>query len=135
VAQLDQASALVPPVLGRLEQARRDALDPAWLASWEQGLPEWSEVPGQINVQVLLWLHNLLEAWDLEGFARARYGLLGQGGHWFPGRNADLLDDAVSEAELRAALARSPWVDQIPAILRGLRSRLGGQTVTRLMGS
>jgi predicted aldo/keto reductase-like oxidoreductase len=92
-------------------------------------------VPGQINVQVLLWLHNLLEAWDLESFARARYGLLGQGGHWFPGRNADLLDDAVSEAELRQALAASPWVDQIPGILRGLRNRLGGQAVNRLMGS
>lgn len=135
VALLDRAGALLPPVLERLEKARRDALDPAWLASWEQGLPEWSEVPGQINVQVLLWLHNLLEAWDLEGFARARYGLLGQGGHWFPGRNADLLDAAASETELRAALARSPWVDQIPGILRRLRSRLGGQTVTRLIGS
>jgi predicted aldo/keto reductase-like oxidoreductase len=76
-----------------------------------------------------------MEAWDLEGYARARYGLMGQGGHWFPGRNADLLDHQVSEAELRAALAGSPWVDHIPGILRSLRDRLGGQPVNRLMAS
>ena len=135
VAQLEQAAALVGPVRERLEQARRDALDPAWLASWEQGLPEWPELPGEINVKVLLWLHNLLEAWDLEGYARARYGLMGQGGHWFPGRNADLLDREVSEDALRAALAGSPWAERIVPILRRLRDRLGGQTVNRLMAS
>ncbi len=135
VAQLEQAQALVAPVRERLEQARQRALGEAWLASWEQGLPEWPELPGQINVKVLLWLHNLLEAWDLEGYARARYGLMGQGGHWFPGRNADLLDQEVSEEALRAALAASPWVDRIPGILRDLRRRLGGQAVNRLMAS
>ena len=135
VAQLEQAQALVVPVQARLEQARREALDPAWLANWEQGLPEWSELPGELNVKVLLWLHNLLEAWDLESFAQARYGLLGRGGHWFPGQSADLLDQVVNEAELRAALAGSPWVDHIPGLLRRLRDRLGGQPVNRLMTS
>ena len=45
--------------------------------------------PGEINLPILLWLHNLLEAWDLESYARARYRLLGSGGHWFAGSNAD----------------------------------------------
>jgi predicted aldo/keto reductase-like oxidoreductase len=82
---------------------------------------------------VLLWLHNLLEAWDLESFAKARYGLLGSGGHWFPGANADVLGGQVSAAELGAAVAASPWAAQIPAILDKLRLRLGGQAVKRLM--
>jgi len=84
-------------------------------------------------VPVLLWLHNLLEAWDLESFGRARYGLLGQGGHWFPGANADALDAEVSEAELLAALQPSPWAAQIPELLRQLRRRLGGTPQQRLM--
>jgi hypothetical protein len=133
VALLAQADALLPPVLGRLEAARLEALGEPWLTSWRQGLPAWVDTPGQINLPVLLWLHNLLEAWDLESFARARYGLLGNGGHWFPGANADALDGAVSEADLRAVLASSPWAERIPGILRRLRDRFGGQAVRRLM--
>jgi predicted aldo/keto reductase-like oxidoreductase len=132
VALLPRAAELLPPIVERLERARHEALGEAWLHTWRQGLPDWPETPGEINLPVLLWLHTLLEAWDLEAFGRARYGLLGNGGHWFPGRNADALDAAVSEAELRAVLGRSPWSAEIPAILRGLRERLGGQTVKRL---
>lgn len=132
VALLPQAEALLPPILARLEAARRAALGEEWLASWQQGLPDWQHTPGEINLPVLLWLHNLLEAWDLEGFARARYRLLGNGGHWFPGRNADALDGAVSEAELRAVLTTSPWAAVIPDRLRRLRARLGGEAVRRL---
>ena len=132
VALLPQASELLPPILARLEQAQHEALGRAWLSSWDQGLPRWQDTPGQINLPVLLWLHNLLEAWDLESFARARYGLLGAGSHWFPGANADGLDQAVPEWELRQALAASPWGEQIPPILRQLRQRLGGTAVQRL---
>lgn len=132
VALLPRAEELVAPILARLEAARRKALGESWLTSWHQGLPDWPDTPGQINLPVLLWLHTLLEAWDLESFCRARYGLLGQGGHWFPGRNADVFDDEVSEAELLAVLDESPWATQIPAILRHLRQRLGGTTVKRL---
>ncbi len=133
VALLDQAPRLLPPILERLEQACREALGDDWLASWEQGLPAWPDTPGQINLPVLLWLHNLLQAWDLESFARSRYGLLGNGGHWFPGANADRFDGEVSEVELRAVLAASPWAERIPPILRELRQRLGGAAVSRLM--
>jgi predicted aldo/keto reductase-like oxidoreductase len=133
VAQLHQADQLLQPILERLEQARRHTLGDAWLASWAEGLPPWQDTPGQLNLPVLLWLHNLLEAWDLESFARARYGLLGNGGHWFPGANADAFDQEVSEAQMRAVLAGSPWAERIPGILRRLRQRLGGQAVKRLM--
>ena len=40
----------------------------------------------------------------MEGYARARYQLLGNGSHWFPGSNSNLLDTDVSEAELLRVL-------------------------------
>ncbi len=129
---LEQAGALLPPIEARLERARLEALGPAWLASWRDGLPDWQQTPGGLNLPVLLWLHNLVAAWDLQGFARARYGLLGNGGHWFPGANADRLDAEVSEAELLASVAASPWAARIPALLRDLRERCGGAAVRRL---
>jgi predicted aldo/keto reductase-like oxidoreductase len=135
VALLPRAAELLPPILERLATARRTALGDDWLASWDQGLPDWQQTPGAINLPVLLWLHDLLEAWDLESFCRARYGLLGQGGHWFPGANADALDSTVSEAELLAVLGGSPRAAAIPELLRGLRQRLGGERVQRLQSS
>ena len=132
VALLPRAGELLPPILARLEQARRKALGDEWIVSWDRGLPTWQDTPGGINLPVLLWLHNLLESWDLEAYGRARYGLLGQGGHWFPGENADALDGTVSEAELRAVLGASPWAAEIPGLLRRLRQRLGGEAVRRL---
>lgn len=133
VELLPQAEALLPPILERLEQARCEALGEAWLSTWSEGLPAWQDTPGQMNLATLLWLHNLLEAWDLQSYAKARYGLLGAGSHWFPGANADALDASVSEAELLAVLAASPWRHRIPAVLRDLRSRIGGQPSQRLM--
>jgi predicted aldo/keto reductase-like oxidoreductase len=148
VALLDAASSVLPPIVERLEQARSGALawarGEAWSATWHQGLPEWWDTPGEINLPVLLWLYNLLVAWDLESFAKARYGLMGQGGHWFPGENADAFEadgaqaaggGGVHEAQLREALVHSPWAAEIPGILRQLKTRLGGQTLQRLTKS
>ena len=103
-----------------------------WLNSWRIGLPRWQDTPGEINLPVLLWLHNLLEAWDLESYARARYRLLGSGGHWFAGANADAFDERISITELNAVLHASPGRQQIPGILRRLKTRLAGEGQMRL---
>ena len=135
VALLDQAADLVAPIESRFREAERDALGASWMMSWRQGLPDWQDTPGEINLPLLLWLHNLLEAWDLEGFVKARYGLLGRAGHWFPGANADALDSSVSEELLLSVLNESPWKDRIPGLLRSLRDRAGGSTQKRLSSS
>ena len=132
VARLDQAEELIQPIIKRLRDREREVLGDAWCDTWEQGLPSWDQTPGEINLPVLLWLHGLVEAWGLEGYAKARYGLLGQGSHWFPGANADGLDRQVSEADLKAVLAGSPWRRHIPELLRRLRARVGGTVQKRL---
>ena len=133
VQRLPDAAELIGPVHSRLQAAALTSLGADWLSSWRVGLPSWQQTPGQINLPVLLWLHNLLEAWDLEQYARARYRLLGQGGHWFPGANADPLDTDVSEQDLCAVLGASPWRDRIPSLLRDLRDRLAGEPQRRLI--
>ena len=133
VQRLPDAAELIGPVHARLQAAALSSLGADWLSSWSVGLPSWQQTPGQINLPVLLWLHNLLEAWDLEQYARARYRLLGQGGHWFPGANADPLDADVSEQDLSAVLGTSPWRDRIPSLLRDLRDRLAGEPQQRLI--
>ena len=132
VRQLDTAGALIAPIHDRLQTQALRALGEPWLMTWREGLPHWKDTPGGINLPVLLWLHNLIEAWDLEGYARARYGILGHAGHWAPGANADALDQEVSETDLRSALGQSPWAETIPGLLRGLKERVGGVPQARL---
>ena len=132
VRQLDTAGALIAPIHDRLQTQALRALGEPWLMTWREGLPHWKDTPGGINLPVLLWLHNLIEAWDLEGYARARYGILGHAGHWAPGANADALDQEVSETDLRNVLSQSPWAETIPGLLRGLKERVGGVPQERL---
>ena len=129
---LPDAAALITPVDQRLRRAADEALGSEWMATWSVGLPPWYATPGEINLPVLLWLYNLLEAWDLESYARARYGLLGSGGHWFAGANADGFDGEVCEEDLQTVLQASPWRRRIPDILRSLKHRLKGATQMRL---
>jgi predicted aldo/keto reductase-like oxidoreductase len=138
VGMLDQAEQLLPAVIERLDRGLEERLGRPWLDSWQQGLPPWQETPGQINLPLLLWLYNLLQGWELESYCRARYGLLGNGGHWFPGRNANgfgadpTTEGAVTEEQLLAVLDQSPWRQRIPGILRELRQQFSGEELQRL---
>jgi hypothetical protein len=128
---LDQAPVILPPILTRLEQAAVDALGSDWLRTWKLGLPSPAETPGNINIPIILWLRNLIEAFDMEEYAKARYNLLGEGGHWFPGEKAAKLGNV----DIGGAIARSPHCDLIPALLAETHARLEGEAVQRLSSS
>ncbi len=134
VSLLDQAPDLLPRVQSQLMEAANNSLGENWLNTWRIGLPTWQDAPGQMNIRILLWLYNLVEAWGMEGYAQTRYGLLGNGSHWFPGENADQLDCDVSEESLREVLVDSPWKNEIPNMLRKLRNRLTGIAYKPLSG-
>ena len=125
---LDQASDLLPPILERLEQTAIDRLGADWMQTWQVGLPTLTETPGGLNIPVMLWLRNLVIAYDMLDYAKMRYNLLGQGGHWFPGAAGDRL----AELDLRQCLAQSPHADKIPQLLAETHELLGGQRVQRL---
>ncbi len=134
ISKLDSQNRLIDTIEKRLINASYEALGRSWLATWNIGLPSWDQTPGEINIPVLLWLNNLLEAWDMESFAKDRYDLLGRGGHWFPGSNADCLDCEVSEDDLKRTLINSPWRSEIPLVLRKLKDQFGGGRRDRLWG-
>lgn len=125
---LDNASELLPPIIERLEQTARDRLGETWVCTWDQGLPTPEETPGGLNIHTILWLRNLAIAYDLIDYGKMRYNLLGNGGHWFPGKTAE----NVQELDLQACLSRSPHAQQIPQLLAETHQLLGGQAVQRL---
>ncbi|MDZ7964898.1 MAG: aldo/keto reductase [Nostoc sp. DedSLP03] len=125
---LDRASEILPPILARLEQEAIATLGEDWVKSWETNLPTYDETPGEVNIRVILWLRNLAIAYDLVDYAKMRYNLLGNGGHWFPGNKADRLD----ELDLGKSLTRNPHADKIPQLLKQAHQMLAGAEVKRL---
>jgi predicted aldo/keto reductase-like oxidoreductase len=128
---LDQAATLVPPIERRLRDAVAEVHGERWLETWETGLPNWEDVPGEINIWEIVRLWTYAKALDTVEFAKMRYNLLGNAGHWFPGRNAD----ALPELNLAPCLARSPHRDRILAALEESRTWLKAEEKKRLSES
>ena len=129
--KFDQADTLVPAIDQKLREAMRAAtgVDHPEAMSWD-GVPEHADCPGGFYLSLMLWLFNMHRGWDMEEYAKMRFNLFGNGGHWFPGRKA-VEYDQVSMDEIRAAVKQSPFADQIPELLQTAVDQLAGEEVKR----
>ena len=107
------------------------ALGEDWVKTWKVGLPSHEQTPGNINIPMVLWLRNLAIAYDMKEYGQARYNLMGNGGHWFPGQKADKLQDF----DLHNAIRLSPHRAKILRFLEEAHNILGGTEVKRLSES
>ncbi|BAZ43263.1 aldo/keto reductase [Chondrocystis sp. NIES-4102] len=128
---LEQADQILPPIIERLEEAAIAVLGKDWVDNWQVGLPSYENTPGNVNIPIILWLRNLALAYDMIEYGQARYNLLNNGGHWFPGKKAE----RISQLNLNPCLVNSPYAKTIPSLLLETDRLLGGGNVRRLSQS
>jgi predicted aldo/keto reductase-like oxidoreductase len=127
---LDQNEEILTEIIQRLEQEMIKTFGENWVKNWQNGLPSYHETPHNINIYVILWLRMLVLAYDMIEYGKMRYNLLGNGGHWFPGNNAE----KVKKIDLNDCLKNSPFRQEIPELLIDTHRLLGGKSVFRLSG-
>ena len=116
----DSMADVVSPIEGRLRSEMERVLGADWCRDWWRGIPEYVDLPGQVNVVETLRLWTYAKSLDLVEWGKMRYNLLGNAEHWFPGENVAKLDGQ----SLISKLSHSPFAGRIDSILQEAHSMM-----------
>ena len=131
LANSDRAAEVIAPIEARLRAEMTRIHGEDWWRGLWRDLPNYGAVPGEVNLQEILRLWSFAKALDLTEWAKMRYNLMGNAGHWFPGANAAHFDGK----KIRTALAGNPFAERIPSILAEAHALLHGEQQKRLSES
>ncbi|MHC5159157.1 MAG: aldo/keto reductase [Planctomycetota bacterium] len=131
VQQMDTLTDAVEAIRQRLDAEMEAIFDADWAKYDLKGVPDGSQTPEGLNIFIVVWLWNLVKAFDLKKYAQMRYNLMGNADHWFPGCKPQA-HAKIDRTALRRSLAASPYADRIMDILEEAHDLMAAEEVNRL---
>ena len=116
----DSMADVVAPIERCLRSEMESVLGADWCREWWRGIPEYVDLPGQVNVVETLRLWTYAKSLNLVEWGKMRYNLLGNAEHWFPGENVAKLEGQ----SLSSLLSGSPFASRIDSILQEAHSMM-----------
>lgn len=128
--QVEDAQGAITPILQQLYDESVIKLGADWVDHWQDGLP-LPEQCAETPLYHILRMLNMAKAFDMTEFAKMRYNLLGNGGHWFPGVKVDQINwDA-----LKKSLRNYRFAERIPDYLHEAHQLFNAEDKKRLSES
>ena len=131
VDKMDSLKDQVDQIRKRLDAEVDNIFDPDWAHHYLDGVPAQTQTPDGLNILIVVWLWNLVKAFDLTKYAKMRYNLMGNAEHWFPGCKPEV-QAKIDRKTLRQSLEASPYVDRIMNILEEANTLMAADEVKRL---
>lgn len=128
---VSDAAGSVAPIAARLAAEAERLLGGEWMRGWDRDLPVFRGEADQIPVYHVLRMYTMAKAFDMLGYGRMRYNLLGNGGHWFPG--AKVTPDGL--ARVAAELEGHPLAARIVKALEEAHTLFNAEDKKRLSES
>lgn len=131
LAHYERAAEAVAAIDRRLRDVLEKAHGADWCRRWWSGLPEYVDVPGNVNIVEILRIWTYAKPLGLTEWAKFRYNMLGNADHWFPGEHVEKLDWKHFDNAVR----KSPFASRLKGILEEAHELFHDAPVKRLSQS
>jgi predicted aldo/keto reductase-like oxidoreductase len=115
----------------RLDAQLQKVVDADWARRYLDGVPPQNQTPEGLNIPIVLWLWNLVKAFNMTKYAKMRYNLMGNAEHWFPGCKPEIFEK-MDRKTLSQSLHASAYAGRILDILDEASVLMRAEEVKRL---
>jgi len=101
----------------KLDDELDRVLGKEWVRGCRNSLPDYTQVPDEINIPVIMYLYNIAKGFNMIEYGKMQYNLLGENNTWFPGNKAGDIAKYADEIIELCQLNNISFAEKIPAAL------------------
>lgn len=110
----DNIDSVLKPIESRIQAQLEATHGKEWCEFWHEYIPDYFDFPNEVNVFDILRIYTYGSALELSEWAKSRYNMIGNSGHWVPGQQSDKYDHRAS----MKLIQKNRFAAKIPDILK-----------------